>query len=471
MLSSKPFPPPVEKRPALPAKPAGAAVPFAQPPAVKRTVAGPPADPDLDSPLRKFALYFGLAALFVRFSVLPEVIAYVTGVNTYLLYITVVPAVVAGLLSGALRRTFSIRAAYWWMMFVAWLILAIPFSSWVGGSVGLLSVYSRTDLVFLLIAGGLAARWTEIRAVFYTIAAASMVNLLTARFFTDNSTGRVSLAASGSIGNSNDLAAHLLLVLPFLLFITMDPKRSPLVRIPALLGIVYGINVILGTASRGALFALIVGFCFILFRATPTQRIVAVGATVVMTVAFMAVLPTNALNRLGNLFGGEHEEAQQSGESRFYLFKTSVLYTFQHPVFGVGPGQFANFEGNQRVAAGKIGNWHETHCAFTEASSECGIPALIFFVVGLGSAILLVIRTHGKARQQGNLEIKNACFCYLLSTICFLVAITFLSQAYCFYLPVMIGLAGSLSFAANRQLAKGGEGRPLRPAVPAVRFA
>jgi len=34
-------------------------------------------------------------------------------------------------------------------------------------------------------------------------------------------------------------------------------------------------------------------------------------------------------------------------------------------------------------AAGEHGNWHETHNTYTEISGECGIPALIFALVGL----------------------------------------------------------------------------------------
>jgi hypothetical protein len=82
------------------------------------------------------------------------------------------------------------------------------------------------------------------------------------------------LVGIGTIGNSNDLAAHLVLCLPFLAFITMDPKRSFFIKFPVLLGIAYGIWVIVGTASRGALVALLAALVFILWRATTAQRVV-----------------------------------------------------------------------------------------------------------------------------------------------------------------------------------------------------
>jgi hypothetical protein len=325
-------------------------------------------------------------------------------------------------------------------------------------------------MVFMVIAGGIAVQWNEIRLVFYAIAGSAVVSLLASKLLADDVNGRITLAASGTIGNSNDLAAHLLIVLPFLLFLVIDPKRSLFLRVPSALAIIYGINEILGTASRGALISLMFGLAFMLFFATPIQRLMALAGGLILSFVFLAVLPSATVNRLGNLFGEEHEEAKESGESRSYLFKTSLLYTYQHPFFGVGMGQFPNYEGKQRVTQGEIGNWHETHCVFTQVSAENGIPALIFFLGGLTAAVVPLLRVHKKARKMGNVEVKNACFCFLMGTLCYLVAVTFLSHAYSFYFPVLIGLAGSLSYVANRQL--DGRGAPIvtRP-VLAPRYA
>lgn len=503
MLSTKPFPARPQSQPGAPGRTGAAAVPspagpFAPNPAPWQTPSAPapvklispsPAvptsgqpssgrlsptdsavDQDIERPFRKIAFYFGLAALVVRFGVLPEVLYTITGVNTYLLYLTVAPATAACILTGGLRRTFRGSAPYWWMLYVGWMVISVPFSSWQGGSLDDLSGYIRTDLVFLVIAGGIAVQWNEIRLLFYTIAGAAVINLLTARFFADDTNGRISLVASGTIGNSNDLAAHLLLVLPFLLFIVLDSKRSLIIRVPLVMAIIYGINVILGTASRGALISLIAGLAFMLFFATPIQRALAISGGLVLSFVFMAVLPSATIQRLGNLFGEEHEEAKESGESRSYLFKTSLLYSYQHPLFGVGMGQFPNYEGKQRITEGKVGNWHETHCVFTEVSAEIGIPALIFFLGGIVAAVVPVLRVHTKARRMGNVEVKNACFCFLLGTFCYLVAVTFLSHAYSFYFPAMIGLAGTISYVANRKLE--GRGAPIvpRPAL-APRYA
>jgi len=87
-----------------------------------------------------------------------------------------------------------------------------------------------------------------------------------------------------------------------------------------------------------------------------------------------------------------------------------------------------------------------------QVSSECGVPALIFFTAGLGSAMLLVLRTYRRAKREGYLEIANGCFCYLLAMAGYLGALLFLAQAYSYQLPAMVGLAVTLSYAAMRTM-------------------
>jgi O-antigen ligase len=448
MLSSNPrreSPRPVAHGPATPATAVANRAPdsSAAPPA---TIAV--ADSQNNDPFRKIAFYSSLALLFVRFSALPEVIYFLTGLNTYILYLVAPPAIAGALFAGGIRRTFRHRAAYFWTAFSVWLILATPVSYWPGGSAGLLFDYFRDTFPLLIVVGGLATNWKDIRAIFYVIAAGGIMNLLTAQLFSSEKGGRVQLEVVGTIGNSNDLASQLLLVLPFLLFVAMDSRRNIVVRLALYGSVAYGLWIILGTASRGALVALAVAGIFLLWHASMKQRILGITVAALLALAMLATVPKSAFDRLATLFGEQHQEAKESAESRSYLLRKSIAFSIQHPIFGVGPGEFSNYEGQSRVKEGLRGNWHATHNAYTQVSSECGTPALIFLLCGLASSVLTVNRTFRTARRQGNREITNACFCYLLAMVGFLTSLIFLANAYRFYLPVMVGLAISLSFAA-----------------------
>ena len=449
MLTTKALQPPANRPAAsVPNKAPGLAVP------------GRPVAPEapLNSPKQvrsgNLAFYCGLVLVFTSFGVLTEALYFITGRNTYVIYVVSPAAILGALWSGGMLRTLQSRATWYWVGFSLWMLVSIPFSFWTGGSVNEFYNYVRVSLPLLFVVGGLATNWKELRTVFNTIAMAGLLSLLTTRWFGVEENGRVNLSANGSsIGNSNDLASHLIIILPFLLFVAMDRKRNPIVRFSMVLLMGYGASVILGTASRGGVIALSAVFLFVLLCAKMSQRILAVAIAGLLVAASFVLLPSATLNRLASLFGQENIEADQSKDARDYLFKTSVRYSLQHPIFGVGLGQFPNFEGSESRAKGEHGNWHATHCTWTEVSSECGIPALVFFVLAIGSAFFLVFRVWRQTRKRGLTELSNACFCYLIAMVGFLVDITFLANAYRFYLPAMIGLAISISFVAKQQLA------------------
>jgi O-antigen ligase len=412
--------------------------------------------------LRKLAFRAGLAMLFVMVAVMPELLAAILHVNTYILYIVAPPAIFGAVFTGGLGRTLRYRPAQLWLGFFCCMLISIPFSSWMGDSVTGVKSYAEFSLPLLFIIGGLTLNFREVRSTFYAIGAGGLIVISAARLFATEENGRIDMAnASGTIGNSNDLASHLILVLPFLLFIAMDRRRAAVIRYSMIVPATYALWVIFGTASRGAMIALAVSFLFVLFRGSARQRVAALAVGGILIVAIPIMLHGNAADRLGSMFGGEHEEAKESGDARSYLLKQSLIYTMQHPIFGVGFRQFANYEGRVSLAAGKTGNWHETHNSFTEVSSELGIPAVLFFVLAIGSAFLSVNRVYRKARREGYPEIASAGFCYLLSMVGYVVSITFLSNAYRFYLPAMIGLAIALSTTAEREMAAGRRSEPV----------
>jgi O-antigen ligase len=428
-----------------------------------------------DNPLRKIAFYAGLGFIFLRLSILSELLLYTTHVNFYLLYIFAPPAILGALATGGIGRTLRSNAGKLWLAYFVWMIIGTPFSSWKGESTFLVLAYARFTLPMLFVAGGLAMNWKEIRLLFYTFAAAALVNLSTARLLSKtDAEGRTVLTASGNIGNSNDLGAQLLLVLPFLLFVVLDRTRNIVLRLALVPLLAYGVWVVLGTASRGCMIALAAMFVFALFRATPGQRAATFAFGLVLAVTIPFLLSSNVRARLSTLFSEKNmdaelaAEARESRDVREYVFKQSVKYTLMHPIFGVGVGQFSNYEGGESLSAGNHGKWTVTHNFMTQISSESGIPALIFVLLSLGTAVLAVGRAYRMAKNRGFRDIENACFCFQLAMIGYVGSIVFLAQAYHYYLPTMVGFAIAISTVAMRYMSA--EQRPavLSPAPPLV---
>jgi O-antigen ligase len=334
--------------------------------------------------------------------------------------------------------------------------LSAPLSFWPGGSSSLILNYLKGQLPMILIIGGLVLTWRECKLVLMTIALACVVNVLSGKFFTLNpdTDSRLGLEL-GTIGNANDFTAHLLFVLPMVVFVLLISNRNWLRRILCLGVLGYGVYFCAATGSRGGLVAFAAAALFILIRAPGRVRIGALAATGAMFLLVLAFLPHALLQRYGTLFTNdiEDQEAAESTAARTHLLKASIQFTIRHPVFGVGPGEFSDYEAAYAKSEGRRGAWAVTHNAYTQVSSEAGIPALLFFL----AAIVMTFRTFGRiyraARAHPELRpMAMGCLCCQLSLVGFCTAILFLSLAYTIYLPTMTGLAMAFSRSLEREL-------------------
>lgn len=421
---------------------------------------------EISDPLRQFAFRFSLVLIFLRFSLAQFILTYLTDRNLYLLYFFGLPALIGVVLNGGIRRTFESRAAWFWAGYALWLIVALPFSVWRGGSIPIIWGFLRADFPTLLVIGGLGMTWRECRAVLHTIGWAAVVSTLAGPIF-DKDVGpdRVGLAF-GTVADPNDYSAHLLLVLPFLLWVVFSSK-STVLRALALCGLGGGMLVIVRTASRGAAVAIFVAMLFFLFRATSRQRIAMLLILPIGGLVILAASPHAALDRMMSVAarssGDWAVETDESAMSRFYLLKKSIEYTLKFPLFGVGAGQFQLYEGENNAIIGTHGMWHESHNTYTQASSECGIPALIFMLGGLVCSWLSLSAVHRKARERIDCQdIQSAAFCALLSMVGFCTAATFLNFAYSMYLPAISGIAIVLARCASHEMqVRAAAGPPL----------
>jgi len=408
---------------------------------------------DEGGPMRSLALLLGLSLLFLRMSMLHQILDYVTGVPLRLLYIVGIPALLGVVVAGGIQRAFRGRPTLYWVAFVGWLIAGLPFSSWRGGSALWLMNYLRADFIMLFITAGLVVTWKECRWLMYTMGWAAAVTVLSSRIFNNALNGRIGLEV-GTVKNPDDFAGHLLLVLPFLLWMALSSK-SPVLRVGAILAAGYGVYVILASGSRGAFVALIAAALFYLVRGTARQRIAFLATASIAMMVLPALLPQRSLNRLRSVISssGPVEDTAESTASRRYLMDLGIKVAFQHPVFGIGQGQFANYEGiNSRVVRGIHGQYQEVHNSYIAAASECGLPAFFFFVAGVLSSFRLLNSTFRQARLRPECQdIKTATFCIMLAMVGFCVCIAFLNFTYFFYLPAMAGISVAVYNAAQEE--------------------
>lgn len=400
---------------------------------------------------KRVAFWFGMGLVFVYVSMLNQLLSYVSGHNFRLLYIFGIPAAVGVVASGSILQALRSRPVIFWICFGLWGTMAVPFSIWKGGSAHTMLAYWRSELLVMFVIAALARTWRNCRVVMFTIAAAAAVSLVSARFFRQTAeTGRLSLDF-GTVANANDFAAHLLFVLPFLLWIVLSSK-SRVLRSTALCGVAYGVFVVLATGSRGSLVALVFDVLFFIFATRSRYRIAFAVLAPIILAAAIVVLPRVVQNRLVSFSSSEahaDQEAIESSEAREHLLRDSIVCALQNPLFGIGPGQFTIYEGGK----GLTGHWHAAHNSYAEAASECGIPGLLFYVAAVWCTWHLLEavgrRTRGKPQL---LEMTNAVFCIRLAMVGFCIAIFFLNFTYFYYLPALAGLSTAFGSAARKEL-------------------
>jgi len=222
--------------------------------------------------------------------------------------------------------------------------------------------------------------------------------------------------------------------------------------------IAYGLYLALAAGSRGGLVAFVVMSGFVMIRASWVQRIGFVVAFFLVTILAVAVLPQHIRTRYSTIFSDDHadQEAVDSKAARTYLLKSSISFTLQHPLFGIGPGEFSDYEGHTARESGKHGAWQVSHNTYTQVSSEAGIPALLFMLGALVSTYRILNKVYSESRYRTEYRsIAMAALCLQISMVAFCITIFFLSLAYNFYLLALSGIAIALSSAAQAEFVIG----------------
>lgn len=423
----------------------------------------PPQDRDWlvanKDPLRRLGFWFALIFIFLRFSMLHELITYKLGFNTYMLYLIGPPALLLLLFTGGLQRAARDNTARCWIAFAIWMVVCIPFSFWPGGSWEITQGYIRTEIPMLFLAAGMAVTLADCYKIAGAIALSAAVNVYMARSFENaDVAGRFNIAFS-SIANANDMAAHLLLVLPILAFYVIGPKQKMILRAAGGVVIAIGLYLIMGTGSRGALLSMVVMCAVVLWKGSHLQRLTILVIAPLAFVATTPFLPRTTVDRLLSIFKSSEQdegEARDSRNKRMYLLKQSIKHTLTHPLMGVGPNQFRNYDGNEAVNNNRLGAWQVSHNAYTQVSSEMGIPGFLFMMGGTIGTFLGLNQLSKRLRNARDClpvrRLRSLCFLLLLAQVSFCTSIFFLSLGYRFYLPFLSGFVIALRMAVKNEL-------------------
>lgn len=395
---------------------------------------------------------------FLLISRAPELMSAIAGpafpVRPFLILYPVMLALL--LLSGAVLRLPNSKIAVALILLTAWFALSTPFSLWRGGSARWLAFRWMPNMLTFAAFAALALAFQQWRRVAAAIGwATPVIGLAAFQAGRTDWMGRVSVE-TGTLANANELAALLLMGLPFWVQLVQGARVSMARKL-----LVYGslpvlIYLVFRTGSRSGVLALGLLFLMFLLQLRGTARVVTIVAMAAISLAAVVAIPANLRARLGT-FLVEKSEAQEaaavsaaeSTQLRKILLLTSIEGALTHPLLGVGPGLFSVYSGYEAEKEGLYYGWREAHNTYAQIASEGGLPALGFFLAALVLSFRSVIRVHRAARRRPDLaELRHHTYAFLMSLAGVSLFALFDSIHHLPILFMMFGLAASLGTAA-----------------------
>jgi O-antigen ligase len=352
-----------------------------------------------------------------------------------------------------LSRVLLTRPGTYVVALTLWLMAATPFSVWPGGSAAVLQEKWVVSFLSFVFTASLLRSARDCRRAVAALGLAGIALLLLVLLLgVRDRENRLQLPA-GTLGNSNYLAMHLLMTLPFMALAVYEQRRSAIARlVGAGLGLL-SFTLILSTGSRAALVAIVMMVLVGVMLTTGRQRVKLLTAVLFVSLVTVVVIPTALWERLSTTWAVNTEttglgSAIDSTMARRHLIRQAMILTLEHPVFGVGPGMFGVAENTLAQAQGEpLGSWHDTHNAYAQLSSEAGIPAVTLYLLALGWCIRQLLAVRRAAAVPGLEGGKTLADAVLICLSGYLVVGMFANVGYDLYFPTLTGLAYGLSQA------------------------
>jgi O-antigen ligase len=242
---------------------------------------------------------------------------------------------------------------------------------------------------------------------------------------------RVAGVVGGMFGNPNDLALHLVTMIPLavgLMLSTRSLLAKPLYAACALL-MVGGVTV---SFSRGGFLGLLGAGTVLAWKLGRRNRFLMIVVLGALLVALVALAPGEYASRLGTI-GSVGADASSS--SRKDLLVRSIIVAIANPLLGVGIGNF------HTVSIRELAS----HNAYTQVAAEMGLAALIIYIM-----FLVVPIRRLRSIEQATYATRKGSRIYYLSIALqaslagFMVSSFFSSAAYQFYIYYLVGYAVAL---------------------------
>jgi O-antigen ligase len=333
---------------------------------------------------------------------------------------------------------------------LAVVLITIPFAIWRGGAFTAATELLKVIMLQLLMTFFIDSQ-DRLRYILWLLvgfmmwfSGSAFSSYLQGQYYVVNGVQRAE-GINSMVGGPNELAGLLLALLPFLVALIRCSKRY-LVKLVLLGCGGLTLFVLLLTGARIALIALIATALFYVFQSK--RKVLNLAVCLVLALTLWYSLPVQYQRRYLTVENyAEGGKLDASNELRLAIWDAGWRMLLDHPILGVGAGQFATAYGMQYSGGGHHA-WMQPHNLFLQVTCELGLVGLSCFLLFIGRiwrAIREVLRRHGSPELETNHEFALACALML-------VGVGIISSvSHTLYRPYWYLLAGMV--AANRRIA------------------
>jgi O-antigen ligase len=282
--------------------------------------------------------------------------------------------------------------------------LSVPFAVWKGGAVQGTVNLAKLEIYLFLLSTLIDTR-DRLRKVLWLLAGLlawisgnGFVSYLQGKFVFRQGIDRA-LGETSIVGDPNELAGVILILLP-LAFALWRSSQKILPRLLLLGLMLLALATVVVTGSRAAMIEVGVIVAYYVFKSR--HKVAGLALCAVAAVFLWLAMPEQYQNRyLTTVHFAQGEKLDASNELRVRVWKAGWRMFLDHPILGVGAGQFSTAYGSL-YSGEKHGLWMQPHSLFFQVAAELGLVGLVAvgcFLYQVVKANRFLLRFHAQHRE------------------------------------------------------------------------
>jgi O-antigen ligase len=292
--------------------------------------------------------------------------------------------------------------------------------------------FLRPVMIFIVMINVVRTEWRLKGIIFLTLAVSVVLSVgaiydyRMARFSVEGY--RVAGIIGNLFGNPNDMALHLVTVIPISVALSFTSRNFVFKILYAVCALLMIVGSML-TFSRSGFLGLVCAGGVIAWKMGRKNRLAVVVLTLVCFMTVIAFAPEGYTNRLDSIVDHSRDAFGSAGARTNLLFR-SIKVAIANPVFGVGMGNF------HIVSIGEL----VSHNAYTQVAAEMGLAAMVIYIM-----FILAPFKALRVMENETFEDRRASHFYYLavglqaSLVAYMVSSFFASVAYQWYVYYLVG--------------------------------